>query len=51
MSGAKPSDTMTATYLTYKVGLDIPDSRFEIPKDYAIGDIPIKATSPKPGGK
>ncbi len=54
MSGAKPSDTQTATYMTYKVGLDIPDSRFEIPKGYAIGDISLpkdRAASPKPAGK
>jgi hypothetical protein len=55
MNGKKPTDIETVTYVTYKVGLPIPDSRFEVPKDYKIGKMPAmpanKDAAPKPAEK
>lgn len=42
MIGGKKSDTIIATYLSYKTGIDLPDSLFSLPKGVEIRPMPVR---------
>jgi len=57
MTGQRPQDNETVTYVTYKRGVDIPDSRFQLPKGITIApmsvvkDRPASSTTTAPAPK
>jgi len=51
MTGAKKSDTIDVTYISYRTGAVVADSRFELPKGLEIRPMPEKKDPPKTEGE
>jgi len=47
----KVMDEVTATYVTFVQGVAIPDSKFQVPKDYAIRPMPKQDYASRPASR
>ena len=46
LTGAKKTDQITAVYSSFKVGVPVSDSLFELPKGYAVRSMPVQVAKP-----
>lgn len=50
MTGAKGKQVITADYVSYELGADVPDSHFRLPKDVQIRPMPASRTAAPAAG-